>query len=72
MTTVFYKRVSALCKENSITPKRVCKDLYWETSCADDWRKGVVPRGAKLLRIATYFGVSPDYLLGKSDEMFDY
>ena len=30
------------------------------------WRKGTVPTGEKLCLLADYFGVSVDYLLGRS------
>lgn len=35
------------------------------------WKKGTVPNNTTLLKIANYFGVSTDFLLGKTDEKED-
>jgi transcriptional regulator with XRE-family HTH domain len=62
---MFYKIFLQLCAENNKKPNNVTKDLGLSTATATDWKKGSVPRDVTLTKIAEYFGVSVDYLLGK-------
>lgn len=58
---VFYN----LCTENNIKPNAVCKKLELSTATATHWKKGTIPNGDALLKIADYFQCSVDYLLGR-------
>jgi transcriptional regulator with XRE-family HTH domain len=60
---VFYE----LCKLQNTTPNAVCAVLGYSTATATHWKNGTIPKGDALLKIADYFNVSVDYLLGKSD-----
>lgn len=64
---VFYDRLLALCQENNekITP--VIKKLGLSAGSIARWRNGTVPDGNTICKIAEYFNVSSDYLLGKTD-----
>ena len=66
---MFIERLNALLQARNISRKQFLIDLkmgknqftYWE-------KKNIVPNHASLLAIASYFGVSADYLLGNSDD----
>ena len=64
---MFYDRLLDLCRENDkkITP--VVRELGLSTGGIARWRNGSSPDGDTLYKIAEYFDVSTDYLLGKSD-----
>ena len=61
-----YKRIASLCEEKGITGYRMCKDLSIQPSIVTDLkmgrRSGLKAETAN--KIADYFGVSVDYLLG--------
>lgn len=64
---VFYDIVCSLCTEKGITITDVTKALKISKSNVTNWKNGSVPKADKLDKIADYFDVSTDYLLGKSD-----
>ena len=61
---VFYE----LCKKKGVSCKRAAEEIGLSNSITTKWKKtGATPSGDTLAKIATYFGVSIDSLLG-SDE----
>lgn len=56
-----------LCKKNNTTPAKVAKDLGLSNATTTKWKKGATPQGKTLAKVADYFDVSTDYLLGKTD-----
>lgn len=65
MGNVFFERYAALCKERGETPNSVAKIIGASSGSVTAWKNGTAPRNATLAKIADYFGVSTDYLLGK-------
>lgn len=66
---MFYDTFSQLCKEISTTPSRAAQDMGINKSTVTYWKtKEVVPNGATLNKIADYFGVTLDYLLGNEQK----
>lgn len=63
----FYERYLALCKERNIGKTAAALAAGISKSTASDWGKGYTPSAASLNKLAEYFGVSTDYLLGKTD-----
>lgn len=63
----FYDVISGLCKETHTSPTTVSKQLGLSTSMPTQWKNGTIPNGDTLLKIAAYFDVSVDYLLGRTD-----
>ena len=59
---IFYK----LCTENNTKPNPVAKELGIASGTITQWKNGSVPSSASLSKIADYFGVTTDYLLGNS------
>lgn len=63
---MFWKRFSELCNKNNISANAVCSKLGFSTAAATHWKNGTMPKGDILVKIADYFGVSVDYLLGRT------
>lgn len=61
---VFYN----LCRGKNLYPNNVAKEIGISSGSVTLWKKGTVPNGGTLQKIAAYFGVSVDYLLGKEEE----
>lgn len=64
---MFWENFYDLCKQKAVTPNYVCKELGFSTATATHWKNGKIPSGASLQKLADYFGVSVDHLLGKTD-----
>lgn len=63
-----YKRFEKLLNENKITSYKVGKDTGIASATFSDWKNGrSVPKQDKLIKIAEYFDVSIDWLMGNSD-----
>ena len=64
----FYKRLRDLCEERSMTVNELVKILDLSSGSPTAWKNGAVPRNATLAKIADYFGVTTNYLLGKENK----
>ena len=63
---MFYDKFQALCDREHTYPSKVCVDLGLSKGIASFWKKsGGVPKHDTLEKIAKYFDVSVDYLLGR-------
>ncbi len=56
-----------LCNQNKESPSAVCRNVGIAPATFSCWNDDSVPRKATLQRIADYFGVTVDYLLGKEE-----
>lgn len=62
----FYDIFQSLCNERGISPARVRADLNISQSTMASWKaRSLTPKYDTLKKIAAYFNVSVDYLLGK-------
>lgn len=61
----FYDRVVELCKNRGTSPAALARAIGLSNSATTYWKRGAVPKGDTLQKVADYFGVSVDYLLGK-------
>ncbi len=65
---IIMERIQWLVERNQITLYRMAKDLGFSTSKVSAWKqKGTLPTSDALVKIADYFDVSLDYLVGRSD-----
>lgn len=64
----FWDNFLSLCNQNSTSPNAVCSKLNFSTATATHWKNGSIPKGDALIKIANYFNVSVDYLLGRVDK----
>ena len=66
---IFCIRVKELRLEHNLTQKELAEKLTTTNSAVCDWEKGRTQPDIQTLRkIATFFDVSTDYLLGLSDD----
>ena len=66
----FYKRLRGLCEERDMTINELVRDLGLSSGSPTAWKCGTVPRSSTLFKIASYFGITTDYLTGASDLRF--
>lgn len=65
---MFWENFIKLCTENNTKPNPVAAKLGISSGSVTNWKNGTMPNSATLMKIANYFNVSPDYLLGRTDE----
>ena len=66
--TIFAKRLQSLIEENKITMYRVAKDLKYSKTTILNWcYETTEPKATDIVKLAIYFEVSTDYLLGLED-----
>ena len=70
MTTTFSIRFKQCLKEKNIKQAELARSTKITPSSISDWSKGkYVPKRDKLLAIAEFLEVNPDWLVGESDNM---
>lgn len=63
---MFFERFKELCEEKQMTVTGFLKKMDWSTSKVTYWKTSP-PSVDTINKIADYFNVSTDYLLGKID-----
>lgn len=64
----FSIRLKELRNEKGLSQKQIAKDLGYAQSTYCDWENGKIePTASALIKIADYYGVCIDYLLGRQD-----
>ena len=64
----FFDIYSMLCNQNGKSPNSVAKELGISSGSVTWWKQGKIPHAPTLKKIADYFGVTVEYLLGKETE----
>ena len=64
---MFWERIMQLCNKNGISASKLCEIIGLSNATATKWKNGSIPQNRTLKKIADYFNVSTDYLLGKTD-----
>lgn len=65
---MFWSNFEELCKKAGLSPNAVTASLGFGSSAVTHWKKGTVPNGKSLARIADYFGIGVDDLMGTKKE----
>ena len=60
---MFYNRVNDLCNQHNIKITALVKKLGISKSSPTNWKNNASPNSDAVIKIATYFNVSTDYLL---------
>ena len=63
---MFWERFYTLCLRNGKRPNPVGKEIGLSSGIISKWKNGGIPNGETLMKLARYFNVSTDYLLGLS------
>lgn len=62
---MFYDLFCELCHKKGVSPTRATVEIGLSRTIGTKWKTtGATPQGETLSKIADYFGVSVDYLLG--------
>lgn len=64
----FWEQFYNLCQINGTKPNPVAKELGFSSATVTQWKNGSVPSSKSVSKIAEYFNVSTDYLLGNETE----
>ena len=67
MSSVVYDRVRHLCEKHNVSISRVENSVGFGNSTISKWESSS-PSVEKLRKVADYFDVSVDYLMGRSDD----
>lgn len=65
---MFYDRLVDLCQKNGIKVTNLVSELNLSSGNLSKWKMGGQPKGDTLHKIADRFGVTTDYLLGRTDD----
>ena len=65
---MFYDNFLKQCVAKKITPSKAAAEMGFSKTAVTNWKNGAMPRDFALTKIADYFGVTVDYLLGKEQE----
>lgn len=65
--SIVYDRIKELCNRRGITISKLESDLGFGNSSIKKWERTSSPSVDKVIKVANYFDVSCDYLLGRSD-----
>lgn len=65
---MFWERFTAECMRIGKKPNSIREELGVSSSTLTKWKNGAMPTARTLNMVASYFGVTSDYLLGKSDQ----
>lgn len=64
---MFWNNLVAICNQHKTTPTAVVGELGIAVGSVTRWKNGSVPRDTTLKKLADYFDVTVDYLLGNTD-----
>lgn len=64
---MFWEKFEHLSEVKGIKSHVILKELEISSGSANNWKKDTIPNGETLTKIADYFDVSVDYLLGRTD-----
>lgn len=64
--SILYKTIADLCQAKGVTGYRMCRDIKIQPSNLTDLKMGRIKNlsAVNLSKVANYFGVSVEYLLG--------
>ena len=65
---MFFDRFKCLCDDRGISVYKACTDIGLNRSAVAKWKSGGHPNGTTAAKLANYFGVTTDYLLGKDTQ----
>lgn len=71
----FFERYEAICTNEGIKPmsEQAAQKIGVKRATISAWKKNnTIPKAETISAIAEAYGVSPDYLLGRTDDPVDY
>jgi|WetSurMetagenome_2_1015567.scaffolds.fasta_scaffold131903_2 transcriptional regulator with XRE-family HTH domain len=69
---MFYNLFKVLCEYNSVSSAQVSRDIGINQSTISMWKaQGTTPSTKTISALATYFNVTPEFLLNHEDSTFE-
>ena len=65
---MFFDKLKKLCDDRGISTYKACTDVGLNRAAVAKWKNGSIPSGNTAAKLAVYFGVTTDYLLGKDEK----
>lgn len=65
--TIFYNRLIRLVKESGKSVNQIERELGYPRNTLHRYKNGSEPSGTRLIELAGYFNVLPEFLIGKSE-----
>ena len=65
---MFYERFAELCAQKGLSQAAAVQTIGLNRAAISKWKKGSLPQGSTVSKLAELFGVSVDYLLGGPNE----
>lgn len=62
---MFWENYIMLCKGVNKSPNKVANEIGCSSGSVTAWKNGRIPKWGTLSKIAEYFGVTPDSLIGQ-------
>lgn len=67
MDSIIYSRIRELCADNGVTINKLETEMGMSAGSISKWKHSVSPTIDKISKIANYFNVSIDYMVGASE-----
>lgn len=67
MESILNQRIRLLCEKKDISVTRLESELGFGNGAIGKWEKSCSPSIDKIAKVANFFGVTTDYLLGRTD-----
>jgi transcriptional regulator with XRE-family HTH domain len=70
----FYERLLTAIDQSGKSANQIERELGYARNALHNYKNGSEPSGSRLLELANYFSLSPEYLIGKTEkkDLFDY
>ena len=65
---MFYDVFLRLCASKNVSPSKAAEAVGLNRAAVAKWKNGATPSTVTAIKLADYFGVTTDYLLGKPDQ----
>lgn len=65
---MFYDVFIRLCASKNVSPSKAAEAVGLNRAAVAKWKNGATPSAVTAIKLADYFGVTTDYLLGKPDQ----
>lgn len=63
--TIFYNRLIQLVNHSGKSANKIERELGYSRNALHNYKNGSEPSGLRLIELSDYFGVTPEYLIGK-------
>ena len=68
----YWSNFCFLCYNENKSPNFVCQEIGLSNATSTSWKNGAIPKGEILAKVADYFNISTDFLLGRKEVDGEY